>query len=76
MHMYIYICISIYTHMCIFLYTCVYIYIYTYEHDNMYNVYEAAEDVLWAQRPDGVFLTIDLNEAQEIKAGPAGAVGS
>jgi len=27
-----------------------------------------AEDVLWAQRPDGVFLTIDLNEAQDIKA--------
>lgn len=24
-------------------------------------------DVLWAQRPDGVFLTIDLNEAQDIK---------
>eukprot|EP00435_Cladocopium_sp_Y103_P044465 s1821_g12.t1 len=24
-------------------------------------------DVLWAQRRDGVFLTIDLNEAQEIK---------
>ena len=64
----------IYTHVYIFIYMC--IYIYTYEHDNMYNVYEAAEDVLWAQRPDGVFLTIDLNEAQEIKAGPAGAVGS
>ena len=26
------------------------------------------QDVLWAQRPDGVFLTIDLNEAQDIKA--------
>ncbi|CAJ1334844.1 unnamed protein product [Effrenium voratum] len=25
------------------------------------------EDVLWAQRPDGVYLTIDLNEAQDIK---------
>ncbi|CAJ1390941.1 unnamed protein product [Effrenium voratum] len=24
-------------------------------------------DVLWAQRPDGVYLTIDLNEAQDIK---------
>ena len=26
------------------------------------------QDVLWAQRPDGVVLTIDLNEAQDIKA--------
>lgn len=28
----------------------------------------ASEDVLWAQRPDGVFLTIDVNECQDIKA--------
>ena len=27
------------------------------------------EDVLWAQRPDAVYLTIDLKEVQDIKAG-------
>ena len=28
----------------------------------------SGQDVLWAQRPDAVYLTIDLKEVQDIKA--------